>query len=153
MWRNLFALSIIIIFWTPFRVLADISCAPTQPLQQQNRTHMKHRIPAGTNPGVALTTAENMAAASPAAGVTVAGFRRADRPIDQRELQVVTLKGDLWAQRLRLSLGEQRRRKNGQRGPGNHGNTPGPRFRARPECFATRSAGCWHHSPGPNALT
>lgn len=96
MWRNLFALAIIIIFWTPFRALADISCAPTQPLQQQNRTHMKHRTPAGTNPGVALTTVENMVAASPAAGVTVAGFRRADRPIDQRELQVVSLKGDLW---------------------------------------------------------
>lgn len=37
-----------------------------------------------------------MVALPPAAGVTQAGFRTKDSPLDPRESQVATVKGDLW---------------------------------------------------------
>jgi len=82
--------------FVPLRALADISCTPTQPLPRQNRTHMKHRDPPSQNPGVTLLTVHQVLAASPAAGITQTGARSTDAPIDPRESQVVTLKGDLW---------------------------------------------------------
>ncbi len=76
---------------------ADITCTPTQPLAQQNRTRMKHRAPLSPNPGVTLKTVTEIVAASPAAGVNSPGFRTSILPIDPREASVLTLKGDLWA--------------------------------------------------------
>jgi len=57
---------------------------------------MKHRDPPSQNPGVTLLTVHQVLAASPAAGITQTGARSTDAPIDPRESQVVTLKGDLW---------------------------------------------------------
>jgi hypothetical protein len=94
--KRLILLVSFVICWTSAS-FADIPCTPTQPLPQQNRTHMKHRIPPTQRPVPVLTTVAAMAAASPATGVTTPGFRTADRPIDQHELGIVTLKGDLWA--------------------------------------------------------
>jgi hypothetical protein len=76
---------------------ADVSCTPTKPILQQNRTRMKHRNPPSQNPGMHQTTVAQMAAFPAASGVTVAGFRTSQQPIDPHELSVVTLKGDLWA--------------------------------------------------------
>lgn len=76
---------------------ADISCTPTKPIPQQNRTRMKHRNPPSQNPGVHQTTVAQMAAFPAASGVTVAGFRTSQQQSDIHETGVVTLKGDLWA--------------------------------------------------------
>lgn len=80
----------------PRCTFADITCTPTQTLANQNRTHMKHRNPPPQNPGVTLITVQQVISATPATGVSQAGFRTLDAPLDPRELQVVTLKGDLW---------------------------------------------------------
>jgi len=65
--------------------LADISCTPTQAIPQQNRTRMKHRIPPSVNPHVYQVTVAQMAGAPPASGVSVAGFRTSQQPIDPQE--------------------------------------------------------------------
>jgi hypothetical protein len=57
---------------------------------------MKHRNPPPQNPGLTLLTVDQIVASSPAAGITQTGFRSIDSPLDPRESQVVTLKGDLW---------------------------------------------------------
>ncbi len=85
------ALSCVSVAW------ADITCAPTQPLAQQNRTRMKHRTPPNQNPGVNLMTVAQIVAASPAAGINSPGARTSVQPIDPRETSVLILKGDLWA--------------------------------------------------------
>jgi hypothetical protein len=90
-WGFIFALSCAPVAW------ADITCTPTTPLTQQNRTRMKHRTPPRQNAGVKLMTVTEIVAASPAAGVNSPGFRTAVQPIDPRETLVLTLKGDLWA--------------------------------------------------------
>jgi hypothetical protein len=75
---------------------ADITCTPTQPLAQQNRTLMKHRTPPQPNPGVKLITVTEIVASPPAVGVNSPGARTSAQPIDPRETSVLTLKGDLW---------------------------------------------------------
>jgi hypothetical protein len=75
---------------------ADITCTPTQPLGQQNRTRMKHRTPPQQNPGVQLITVTEIVASPPAVGVNSPGSRTSAQPIDPRETSVFTVKGDLW---------------------------------------------------------
>jgi hypothetical protein len=91
-----FTLSCVIAF-SAAPTFADISCTPGTPLPSQNRTLMKHRKPPTAKPNIILTTVAEMATAHPAAGVAVAGFKMANRPIDPHENGVITLKGDLWA--------------------------------------------------------
>src|SRR2546429_3807468 len=71
---------------------ADITCTPTQPLAQQNRTRMKHRTPPQQNPGVQLITVTEIVASPPAVGVNSPGSRTSAQPIDPRETSVFTLK-------------------------------------------------------------
>jgi hypothetical protein len=86
-----------------FFVLSCISaasgqtCAPSQPIPQQNRTAMKHRTPPSQNPGVKQMTVAQIVASAPAAGISSPGARTSVQPIDPRESSVLTLKGDLWA--------------------------------------------------------
>lgn len=97
--QNMVRLTLILAFsfyLAPISTLADITCTATTPLAAQNRTRMKHRIPPATNPGVTLLTVEQVVTLPPATGVTQAGFRTKDSPLDTQESQVATVKGDLW---------------------------------------------------------
>jgi hypothetical protein len=80
----------------PACVSADISCTPAKPLPQQNRTRMKHRNPPAQSPGVTLMTVQEVIAEAVPSGASQPGFRTHDAPLDARESQLVTLKGDLW---------------------------------------------------------
>jgi hypothetical protein len=68
----------------PTGALADITCNASQPLAQQNRTHMKYRNPPQHNPGVTPATVAQVLAESPAAGISQPGFRRKDSSLDSR---------------------------------------------------------------------
>ena len=93
--RPIPALALCVLF-VPTRAFADIPCTPMQALANQNRTHMKHRTPPSQNPGMTLITVQQVIAATPASGVSQPGFKTRDTPLDPRELQVITLKGELW---------------------------------------------------------
>jgi hypothetical protein len=84
----------------PACVFADITCTPTRALPQQNRTQMKHRNPPAQSSGPTLITVQQVVAEAPASGISQPGFKSHDAPLDPRESQVVTLKGDLWLAKI-----------------------------------------------------
>jgi len=71
---------------------ADVTCSPTTPISQQNRTAMKHRAATVQNVRLNQTSVDEMLQwANPA---TIS--KSSNSAIDPRENQAYTLTGDLW---------------------------------------------------------
>ena len=73
------------------------SCSPTTVITAQSRTGMKHRPPAAQTVSAHTTTVQDMLTQWPnPAHVN----KQANTPIDPRENQVFTLKGDVWVAKI-----------------------------------------------------
>ena len=74
------------------RSWADVTCAPTTLIGNQSRTDMKHRGPGLQSVSLNQTSVTDMLNWSNPATIS----RTSNSPIDPRENQAFTMKGDLW---------------------------------------------------------